>query len=410
MCSRSISSSTRIPELDDIRQAAARIATATVNTRFEKSRTLSQMLGAHIWLKFENLQFTSSFKERGALNKLLQLSEDEKSRGVIAMSAGNHAKAVAYHAQRLGIPATIVMPRNTPNVKVEDTRNFGARVELEGSSLDEAGRCAQTLAASENLVFIHPYDDGQIIAGQGTVALEMLTVNPDLEVLVIPIGGGGLIAGNAIAAKAIKPAIEVIGVQVEAYASTYQQLHGKPADLRGSTIAEGIAVKQPGQLTMPVIRELVDEVVLVSEEAIEEAINQLVTIEKTVVEGAGAAALAAVATHPRRFAGLQTGVLLCGANIEPRILASVLMRRLVRKGRIVRFLIRIEDLPGTLADITEIVGTAGGNILEVSHQRMFSAVSVRDADLYLTVETRDREQSDEILHKLQSLGYQTTRI
>ncbi len=405
-----MNSPTQIPDLNAIQEAAERIGGTTVNTRFEKSQTLSHILGTDIWLKFENLQFTSSFKERGALNKLLQLSADEKSRGVIAMSAGNHAKAVAYHAQRLGIPATIVMPKNTPNVKVEDTKNFGARVELEGHSLDESGRYAQTLAESENLVFIHPYDDGQIIAGQGTVALEMLEANPDLDVLVIPIGGGGLIAGNAIAAKAIKPSIKIIGVEVEAYASAYNLLHGKNAVLAGSTIAEGIAVKEPGQLTMQVIRELVDDIVLVDEEAIEEAINQLVTIEKTVTEGAGAAALAAVATHPHHFKGLQTGVFLCGANIDSRILASVLMRRLVRKGRIVRFLIRIHDLPGTLADITDIVGSAGGNILEVSHQRMFSNVPVKDADLYLTVETRDGEQSRDILKKLQNLGYHTTLI
>ncbi|MCG8414542.1 MAG: pyridoxal-phosphate dependent enzyme, partial [Pseudomonadales bacterium] len=303
---------TQIPDLKAIQEAAERIAEATVNTRFEKSLTLSHILGAHIWLKFENLQFTSSFKERGALNKLLQLSAEEKSRGVIAMSAGNHAKAVAYHAQRLGIPATIVMPKNTPNVKVEDTKNFGARVELEGNSLDESGRYAQSLAESGNLVFIHPYDDGQIIAGQGTVALEMLNANPQLDVLVIPIGGGGLIAGNAIAAKAIKPSIKIIGVEVEAYASAYNLLHGKDTALKGSTIAEGIAVKEPGELTMQVIWDLVDDIVLVDEEAIEEAINQLITIEKTVTEGAGAAALAAVASHPQHFKGLQTGVFLCG--------------------------------------------------------------------------------------------------
>ena len=399
-----------IPTIDDIRAAHERIANSIVNTKFEQSLTLSSILGADIWLKFENLQFTSSFKERGALNKLLQLNKEETSRGVIAMSAGNHAKAVAYHAQRLGIPATIVMPINTPIVKIEDTKNFGANVELYGMSLDESGTHAKAIAEEQGLTFIHPYDDPLIIAGQGTVALEMLETNPDLEVLVVPIGGGGLIAGNAIAAKAIKPDIKIIGVEVEAYASAYQALKGSSSSLQGSTIAEGIAVKEPGELSMAVIRELVDDIVLVSEEAIEEAINQLVVIEKTVTEGAGAAALAAVATHPNLFQGLRIGVFLCGANIDSRILASVLMRHLIRKGRIVRYLIRIQDLPGTLADITEIVGDAGGNILEVSHQRMLADVPVKDADLSLTVETRDGDQSKLILTKLQESGYNTTLL
>lgn len=399
-----------IPNLVDIQAAHERIAPSIVNTRFEHSLTLSEILGTEVWLKFENLQFTSSFKERGALNKLLQLSEAEKSQGVIAMSAGNHAKAVAYHAQRLGIPATIVMPTNTPIVKIEDTKNFGATVELHGLSLDESGTYAMQLAERDGLTFIHPYDDPLIMAGQGTVALEMLADNPNLDVLVIPIGGGGLIAGNAIAAKAIKPEIKIVGVEVEAYASAYQALKGNSGELKGSTIAEGIAVKEPGELTLPVIRDLVDEIVLVEEEAIEEAINQLVVIEKTVTEGAGAAALAAISSYPEKFKDQQVGVFLCGANIDSRILASVLMRRLIRKGRIVRFLIRIHDLPGTLADITDIVGSAGGNILEVSHQRMFSNVPVKDADLYLTVETRDGSQSEEILNKLKDLGYDTTLL
>lgn len=399
-----------IPTLADIQAAHDRIAPSIVNTRFEHSLTLSEILGTQVWLKFENLQFTSSFKERGALNKLLHLSEAEKSQGVIAMSAGNHAKAVAYHAQRLGIPATIVMPTNTPIVKIEDTKNFGATVELHGLSLDESGKHAMQLAERDDLTFIHPYDDPLIIAGQGTVALEMLADNPDLDVLVIPIGGGGLIAGNAISAKALKPDIKIVGVEVEAYASAYQALKGESGTLKGSTIAEGIAVKEPGELTLPVIRDLVDEIVLVEEEAIEEAINQLVVIEKTVTEGAGAAALAAISSYPEKFKNQQVGVLLCGANIDSRILASVLMRRLIRKGRIVRFLIRIHDLPGTLADITDIVGSAGGNILEVSHQRMFSNVPVKDADLYLTVETRDGSQSEEILNKLKDLGYDTTLL
>lgn len=396
--------------IEQIRAAAERIRPAIINTRFEKSLTLSSILGAEIWLKFENLQFTSSFKERGAVNKLSQLNDEEKRRGVIAMSAGNHAKAVAYHAQRLGIPATIVMPRNTPNVKVEDTRNFAATVILEGMSLDESFAHAKTLADQNDLCFVHPYDDEEIISGQGTVALEMLEANPELEILVVPIGGGGLISGIAVAAKAIKPSIKIVGVEVSGYASAYNKLYKKSEALGGSTIAEGIAVKVPGDLTMRIIENHVDQIVLVNEEAIEEAINQLLTIEKTVAEGAGAAALAAVASHPDLFSDAKTGVLLCGANIDSRILASILMRRLVRKGRIVRYQIRINDLPGTLSDITEIVGELGGNILEVSHQRMFSNVPVKDADLYLTVETRDAEQSQEILIRLNDIGYVTTLL
>ena len=396
--------------LEQIRAAAERIAPSILNTPFAKSKTLSSIHGAEIWLKFESLQFTSSFKERGAFNKLSQLSAEEKQNGVIAMSAGNHAKAVAHHAQNLGIPATIVMPRNTPNVKVEDTENSGAHVILEGASLEESYAFAKSMADEENLCFVHPYNDEQIIAGQGTVALEMLEVNPALEVLIVPIGGGGLISGIALAAKAIKPDIKIIGVEVQGYASAYNEFYGKSEQLGGSTIAEGIAVKSPGTLTMAIIKELVDQIVLVNEEAIEEAINQLITIEKTVAEGAGAAALAAVATYPEIFADKVCGVMLCGANIDSRILAAILMRRLVRKGRIVRYLIRIQDLPGILSDITEVVGELGGNILEVSHQRMFPAVPIIDAELYLTVETRGASQSQEILKKLCDLGHHTTLL
>ncbi|MEQ8315209.1 MAG: threonine ammonia-lyase [Gammaproteobacteria bacterium] len=396
--------------LQDIEAAAERVGGTVVNTRFEQSRTLSAILDTDIWLKFENLQFTSSFKERGALNKLLLISETERQQGVIAMSAGNHAKAVAYHAERLGISATIVMPKGTPNIKIEDTERFGANVILEGSSLDESGGFMREIAQQQNLCIVHPYDDPAIIAGQGTVALEMLADNPDLEVLVVPIGGGGLISGIAIAARAIKPAIRIIGVEVQGYGSAYNEFHGRAEQLGGSTIAEGIAVKKPGSLTFPIIKELVDDIVLVSEESIEEAIDRLLTIEKTVTEGAGAAGLAAVASHPELFKGKCTGVVLCGANIDSRILAAVLMRRLIRKGRIVRFRIRIHDLPGILSDITEIVGELGGNILEVSHQRMFSNVPVKDADLYLTVETRDAKQSQMIKARLDELGYAATLL
>lgn len=393
--------------LDDIKQAAGRIEGAIINTHFEHSRTLSEIIGAQLWLKFDNLQFTSSFKERGALNKLLSLSEADQQTGVIAMSAGNHAKAVAYHAQRLGIPATIVMPRNTPIVKVQDTENFNARVILEGASFDEASDRARQIADEENLVFIHPFNDPLVMAGQGTVALEMLAAQADLDTIVVPIGGGGLAAGVATAAKAIKPDIRIIGVEVENYPSAYNLLHGLPTPTGGSTIAEGIAVKRPGDLTMAVIKELVDNIIIIKEETIEEAIYLLLTIEKTVAEGAGAAGLAAVMTAPEEFAQGNTGVILCGANIDSRILASVLMRRLARKGRIVRYRIKIEDLPGTLSDVAEVIGDLGGNILEVSHQRLFGTVPVRKADLYVTVETRDSAQSHSIRDKLSSLGYET---
>ena len=392
--------------LNDIEQAAQRIGSAIVDTRFEKSRTLSEITVAELFLKFENLQFTSSFKDRGALNKLLQLSEQEKAAGVIAMSAGNHAKAVAYHAQRLGIPATIVMPVATPNIKVEDTQNFQARVILHGNTLEESAQHAHEMAAAENLVFVHPFDDEYIMAGQGTVGLEMLNAEPALDCIVAPIGGGGLISGVATAAKSIKPDIKVIGVQVAGYPGTYDAIYGDSGYLGGSTIAEGIAVKHPGKLTLEVIDRLVDDVVVVSEEAIEEAISLLVNIEKTVTEGAGASGLAAVLEHPKIFSGQKVGLILSGANIDTRILASVLMRRLVKKGRIVRYKIRIDDAPGTLAKVSATIGELGGNILEVFHQRMFSSLPIKEADLYVTVETKDVSQSQVILEKLKSLHYQ----
>jgi len=392
--------------LNDIEQAAQRIGSGIVDTRFEKSRTLSEITVAELFLKFENLQFTSSFKDRGALNKLLQLSEQEKAAGVIAMSAGNHAKAVAYHTQRLGIPATIVMPVATPNIKVEDTQNFQARVILHGNTLEESAQHAHETAAAENLVFVHPFDDEYIMAGQGTVGLEMLNAEPALDCIVAPIGGGGLISGVATAAKSIKPDIKVIGVQVAGYPGTYDAIYGDSGYLGGSTIAEGIAVKHPGKLTLEVIDRLVDDVVVVSEEAIEEAISLLVNIEKTVTEGAGASGLAAVLEHPKIFSGQKVGLILSGANIDTRILASVLMRRLVKKGRIVRYKIRIDDAPGTLAKVSATIGELGGNILEVLHQRMFSSLPIKEADLYVTVETKDVSQSQVILEKLKSLHYQ----
>jgi len=392
--------------LESIEAAAKRIASATINTRFEKSYTLSSIVEAELFLKFENLQFTASFKDRGALNKLLLLQESGLTGGVIAMSAGNHAKAVAYHAQRLGIPATIVMPKNTPNVKVEDTKNFSARVVLMGENLSEAESHAMSMAAAENLTFVHPYNDLDIMAGQGTAALEMLEKQTDLDGIVVPVGGGGLISGVAVAAKSIRPDIKIIGVEVAAYPSVHEALHGSSGSKGGATIAEGIAVKQPGDLTLAVIKRLVDEVVIVTEEAIEEAINLLLSVEKTVTEGAGAASLAAVISNPLKFAGQKLGLILTGANIDSRILASVLMRRLVSKGRIVRFRIEIDDSPGTLARVADAISEFGGNILDVSHQRMFASLPIKKAYLYLTIETRDARQTQEILELLQGLGFE----
>lgn len=391
--------------LQHVQDAAKRIASATINTRFEKSVTLSSIAGTELFLKFENFQFTASFKDRGALNKLLLLQEQGCTQGVIAMSAGNHAKSVAYHAQRLGLPATIVMPKNTPNVKVEDTKNFGARVILSGKNLDDAASHARQLASDENLIFVHPYNDLDIMAGQGTMALEMLAAQPDLDTIVVPVGGGGLIAGVATAAKALRPQIRILGVEVEAYPSVHGALHGHDRHTGGSTIAEGIAVKQPGELTMEVIRRLVDDVLIVKEDSIEEAINLYLSIEKTVTEGAGAASLAAVISNPALFTNQKTALIISGANIDSRILASVLMRRLVSKGRIVRFLIEIDDSPGSLSEVAATIGEFGGNILDVSHQRMFASVPIKRADLYLTVETRDATQNLEILAKLRERGY-----
>ncbi|PCI79204.1 MAG: threonine ammonia-lyase [SAR86 cluster bacterium] len=396
--------------LKDIEEAAARISSATINTRFEQSQTLSAIAGNQLYLKFENFQFTASFKERGALNKLLILQQQGEVKGVIAMSAGNHAKAVAYHAQRLGIPATIVMPRNTPNVKIQDTKDFGASVVLHGDTLDEAATHAHQISESKDLVFVHPYNDNEIMAGQGTVALEMLEVEPELDCIVVPVGGGGLIAGVATAAKTINPQIKIIGVEVEAYPSVHNALNGIAHSKGGSTIAEGIAVKQPGDKTLEVIRRLVDDVLVVSEESIEDAINLLLSIEKTVTEGAGAATLAAVLQNQDKFRDLKVALILSGANIDSRILASLLMRRLVNKGRIVRFLVQIDDSPGSLSDVAQAIGEFGGNILDVSHQRMFASVPIKKADLYLTVETRDAEQNQEILARLRELGYEAELI
>lgn len=391
--------------LADVEAAARRLEGNIGRTPCLRSRTLSEITGAEVWLKFENQQYTASFKERGALNKLVQLPDAARARGVIAMSAGNHAQGVAYHARRLGIAATIVMPSHTPIVKVENTRRLGARVILEGEGVDEAAVRAHALAAEEGLTFIHPFDDEAVIAGQGTVALEMLAQVPDLDVLIVPIGGGGLIAGMATAAKALRPDIEVVGVEAALYPSVKRQLEGASSCPGGPTIAEGIAVKEPGRLTLPVIAGLVSDVLLIDEGAIEAAILQLLEIEKTVAEGAGAAGLAALATNRERFAGRRVGLVVCGGNIDSRLLSAVILRGLVRTRRLVRLRVAVPDSPGSLARIAGTVAAAGGNVVDVVHQRAFSRLSVKLTDLDLTVEARDAAHADEIAAALVGEGF-----
>jgi threonine dehydratase len=387
--------------IDDIRAAAQRISGALERTPCMPSRTLSRLAGAEVFLKFENLQFTASFKERGALNKLLSLSEAERKRGVIAMSAGNHAQAVAYHSARLGIPATIVMPQGSPNTKIKNTQVHGATVVLEGQNLFEAGKHARELASRHNLVFVHPYEDPLIIAGQGTVGLEMLAAVPELELIVVPVGGGGLIAGIATAAKAIKPSIRILGVESRNYPSMHQRLAGLPVECGGDTIAEGIAVKDVGATALSIIRELVDEVLVVEEETIERAVVALIEIEKTVAEGAGAAGLAALLQYGARFAGRRVGIPISGGNIDSRVLASVLMRGLVRDGRLVRLRVTMPDISGSLAKVAAVIAEAGGNIVEIQHQRIFGTSSVRSPEVEFLVETRDRDHTDSLVRALQ---------
>ncbi len=391
----------------DIDEAAARIKGHVLRTPTLRSGTLSEIAGAEIWIKFENHQFVASFKERGALNKLAQLTADERRRGVIAMSAGNHAQAVAYHAKRLGIAATIVMPKATPNAKVARTRDHGARVILEGDTLAEAAAFARDLAARENLVFVHPYDDPAIIAGQGTLAQEMLADVPELDALVVPVGGGGMIAGCTIAARAIKPAIDIYGVEVEAFAAAAQRKAGEAVHTGGPTIAEGIAVADIGKLCWPTIERDVREVLVVDELEVERAIVLLIEIEKTVAEGAGAAGLAAVLAHPDRFKGRKVGLVLCGGNIDTRVLSSVLLRGLARDGRLLRLSIDIADKPGALGDLAHRIGTAGGNIVEIEHQRIFTEKSAKSVMIETMVEVVDREAGEKLMTDLKSAGYPT---
>ena len=394
----------------DIEAAAQRLVGQVLDTPCVESRTLSQLTGCQVFLKFENLQYTASFKERGACNKLSQLTPEERARGVVAMSAGNHAQGVAYHAQRLGLRAVIVMPRFTPGVKIERTRGFGAEVVLHGDTLDASRAHARELAASEGLVFVHPYDDEAIVAGQGTVALEMLRAQPDLDTLVIAVGGGGLIAGMATAARAIKPGIRIIGVQAERFPAMVNAIKGTHLPQGSSTIAEGIAVGTPGDITTAIVRDKVDDLVLVDEGDIEQAIVMLLEIEKTLVEGAGAAGLAAVLKYPELFAGQKVGLVLCGGNIDPLLLASIIERGMVRAGRLARVQVNARDVPGNLARITAIVADAGANIDEVHHQRAFTLLAAQNVAIELVLQTRGREHITQVIERLREADFEATLL
>ena len=397
--------------IDNIRQAAERLQGQLLDTPCVESRTLSDITGAQVFLKFENLQFTASFKERGACNKLMRLVEaGTAGKGVVAMSAGNHAQGVAYHAQRLGLRAVIVMPRFTPGVKVERTRGFGAEVVLHGDTLDEARAHAFALGEREGLTFVHPYDDEDIVAGQGTVGLEMLAQVPALDTLVIAVGGGGLIGGIATAARAIKPQIEIVGVQTARFPAMFNIVKGENHPQGSSTIAEGIAVGSPGRITQEIVGRLVDDMLLVQEADIEQAILMLLEIEKTVVEGAGAAGLAALLHAPGRFQGKKVGLVLCGGNIDPLLLAAIIERGMVRSGRLGRIRVSALDLPGQLARITATVAEAGANIDEVRHQRAFTALAAQNVDVELVVQTRGREHLADLLEALRAAGYEAQAL
>jgi threonine dehydratase len=387
--------------LEDVRAAATRISGSVLRTPAIYSDAVSRATGAHVTLKLDNLQATGAFKERGAANRLAMLTPAEQAAGVVAMSAGNHAQAVARHAQLRGITAVIVMPNSTPLTKVTRTAGWGARVVMHGDTLAEAAAHAQDVAQSEGRVFVHPYDDDGVMAGQGTLALELLEDAPDLDVLTIPVGGGGLISGCAVAAKAIKPGIKVIGVEVAAYQALAQRLAGLPVSVGGPTIAEGIAVRDIGVGPLAVIRQYVDDVLVVPERAVEEAIALLAEGCKTVAEGAGAAGVAALLAFPERFRGQRVGVPVCGGNIDARILANVMLRNLLRDGRLRRLLLEIPDRPGVLADIAGKIGGSGGNIIEVLHQRLFASPSVQSAELEVMFEARDAEHGAEIVRTLQ---------
>ena len=397
-------------QLTDIQAAATRLQGQLLRTPCVASRTLSDITGAQVFLKFENLQFTASFKERGACNKLAQLTTQERQCGVVAMSAGNHAQGVAYHAQRLGLRAVIVMPRFTPGVKVERTRGFGAEIVLHGDTLEEASAHALALAAQQGMIFIHPYDDAEVVAGQGTVALEMLQEVPDLDMLVVAVGGGGLIAGMATAAKALKPGIEIVGVQSARFPAMVNAIKGTQHPQGASSIAEGIAVGTPGIIPQAIIARLVDDLLLVDEGDIEQAIVMLLEVEKTLVEGAGAAGLAALLKYPERFKGKRVGLVLCGGNIDPLLLAAIIERGMVRAGRLARIRVSARDIPGTLAKITATVAAAGANINEVHHQRAFTTLAAQNVEVELVIQTRGPQHIADVLAQLQSVGMEAALV
>jgi threonine dehydratase len=392
--------------LEDIRAAQERMRPMLVPTPCRRSSKLSALTGSDLYLKFENLQFTASFKERGALNRLLRLSDAERRRGVYAVSDGNHGLAVAYHARRLGIPVTIVMSRHTPFIKLEHTREEGAEIIQFGESLQEAYQHGRSLCAERGLIFVHPYDDPDVIAGQGTIALEMLEAYPDIDVLVVQIGGGGLIAGVSVAAKGLKPSIEVIGVQAECHPSMIAGLKGEIAGYRGNTIAEGIALKSPGVLTLEIVRALVEEIMLVSEADLERAMGMLLDFEKTVTEGAGAAGLAAVLSQTEQYRGRKVGIILSGGNIDPRLLSSVIMRELVRGQRIVTLRIPIADKPGSLSGVTDVIAQQGGNILDIAHRKLSTEAPARSASLEVSFEALDSVHAQHIVAKMREAGFE----
>ena len=394
-------------ELADVRAAADAIRGAVERTPFLRSRTLSEIAGCELFLKFENLQFTAAFKERGALFKLLSLASAERAAGVIAMSAGNHAQGVAYHAQRLGVRAVVVMPRHTPTVKVEHTRGFGAEVVIEGETLEDAAAHAAQLARERGLTWVHPYDDPKVIAGQGTVALEMLEAVPDLEVLVAPIGGGGLISGCAIAAHALRPDLEVFGVQSARYPAMKQALAGQPIRCGDATLAGGIAVKAPGQRTQPIVRAHVKEILLAEEDQLEAAILLLLEVEKTVAEGAGAAALAAVLANPRLFWRKRVGIVISGGNIDMLVLSHVIERGLARTSRLARLLVRVRDVPGQLAVIAAAIAESGANIVQVIHEKVFARAPSSEAEVVFVLEMRGADHLREVVARLAAAGYES---
>ncbi len=400
----------RLPSLDDVRDAARMIEGAVMRTPFLPAPRLSQLTGADVWVKYENLQVTNAFKERGALTRLLTLSPEERARGVIAMSAGNHAQAVAYHASRLGIPSTIVMPVTTPHVKVTATRGFGAHVVLSGETVAEAEVEAERLKQRDGLVFVHPYDDFDVIRGQGTMALEMLETKPDLDVIVVPVGGGGLAGGIAVAGKAIRPRLEVVGVETRLYPSMWAELRDLPVHAGGTTLAEGIAVRRVGRATLEIARRMMDDLILVEEADIERAVNLYLTLQKTMAEGAAGAALAALLAAPERFRSRSVGLILSGGNIDPRILSSIMVRELAREEKIVAIRMIIPDRPGVLGEITTVLGRMGGNVLEVEHSRTMLKVPAKGATLDVVFETRDGAHAQEIIAALEALDYVVERI